>query len=197
MRQNGEMQKPYPTIETERLVLRGFDLTDAPEVQRLAGEREVAATTLRIPHPYEDGVAEQWISTHGDLFEKGQAIHLAITLRDDGSLVGCTGLRINAEFESAELGYWIGKPSWNCGYCTEAARAVIEYGFETLGLNRIEAHHFGSNPASGRVMRKIGLVNEGLLREHIKKWGVFEDIVMYGMLKADYEKSKLCEKAEA
>jgi RimJ/RimL family protein N-acetyltransferase len=150
-------------------VLRGFDISDAPDVQRLAGEREVAATTFRIPHPYEDGMAEQWISTHRDLFDKGKVINLAITRRDDGCLVGCTGLAINSEF----------------------ARAVIEYGFETLRLNRIEAHHFGSNPASGRVMRKIGLVNEGFLREHIKKWGVFEDIVMYGMLKADYEKSKL------
>jgi ribosomal-protein-alanine N-acetyltransferase len=187
-KQNNKMPEQYPAIETERLTLRTFDLTDAPEVQRLAGDREIASKTLRIPHPYEDGVAEKWISTHRDLFEKGQCVNLAITRRNDGCLVGCIGLTINTESENAELGYWIGKPYWNQGYCTEAAKQVIEYGFETLKLNRIEAHHFGRNPASGKVMQKIGMLHEGCLRQHIKKWNEFEDIVMYGLLKTDYEK---------
>ncbi|MHC4211949.1 MAG: GNAT family N-acetyltransferase [Planctomycetota bacterium] len=187
-KQNNEKPAQYPTIETERLILRAFNLTDAPEVQRLAGDREIASMTLSIPHPYEDGVAEKWISTHRDLFEKGQVLNLAITRRDDGGLVGSIGITINTEHENAELGYWIGKQYWNQGYCTEAARPLLKYAFETLKLNRIEAHHFARNPASGRIMKKIGLLKEGCLRQHIIKWDAFEDIVMYGILKTDYEK---------
>ena len=83
----------------------------------------------------------------------------------------------------AELGYWIGKPYWGQGYCTEAARATLDFGFEQLGLNRIFAHHFARNPASGRVMQKIGMTREGRLRQHVKKWDAFEDLELYGILK--------------
>jgi RimJ/RimL family protein N-acetyltransferase len=179
--------KQRPTIETERLILRPFILDDAPEVQRLAGEREVAANTLTIPHPYEDGMAEEWISTHQGGFEKGELVNLAITRRSDGALVGAIGLVVQPQHERAELGYWVGKPYWNQGCCTEAARALVGYGFETLGLNRVYSHHFARNPASGRVMQKIGMIHEGRLRHHFKKWGVFEDSEQYGILKSEYQ----------
>ena len=88
--------------------------------------------------------------------------------------------------ERAELGYWVGKPFWGQGYCTEAAQAVIAYGFQTLGLNRIQAHHFGRNPASGRVMQKLGMRYEGLERQYHKKWGQFEDGLGYAILREDF-----------
>ena len=119
-----------PTLETARLALRPFRTADADEVQRLAGDRAVADTTLNVPHPYEDGMAERWISNHRDWFERGQQAVFAITLRSDGTLIGAIGLLINGEDQRAELGYWIGKPYWNQGYCTEAARAVLGFGFE-------------------------------------------------------------------
>jgi RimJ/RimL family protein N-acetyltransferase len=180
----------YPLIETERLMLRGFRNEDAGEVQRLAGDKAIASTTLRIPHPYEDGVAEKWIGTHREEFEQGKAVNFAITERKAGYLIGATGLTINKEHENAELGYWIGKPYWNNGYCTEAAKAVLRYGFEELGLNRIQAQHFKRNAASGRVIRAIGMLYEGRLRQHLKKWNKFEDVEIYGILKADYETTK-------
>ncbi|MGA1979801.1 MAG: GNAT family N-acetyltransferase [Sedimentisphaerales bacterium] len=183
--------RQYPSIETERLILRGFENEDAGEVQRLAGDKAIASTTLRIPHPYEDGVAEKWIGTHHEDFEQGKVVDFAITERKAGYLIGAIGLTINKEHENAELGYWLGRQYWNKGYCTEAAKAVLRYGFEELGLNRIQAQHFKRNAASGRVMRAIGMLYEGRLRQHLKKWNKFEDVEVYGILKAEYEATKV------
>ena len=91
-------------------------------------------------------------------------------------------MNLNALDNNGELGYWIGKPYWGRGYCTEAAREMVRYGFEILGLHRIHSNHFGSSPASGRVMQKIGMIREGTRREHYKKWGEYEDRVEYGLL---------------
>ena len=180
----------HRVIKTERLILRPFMLADAPEVQRLVSERDIAATTINIPHPYEDGIAEDWIKTHEQKFEQGESVSFAITHREQGFLIGAIGLDIEyPNGESRQLGYWIGKPYWNQGYCTEAARAVVKYGFDALHLNRIFARHFGSNPASGRVMQKTGMKYEGTMREAIKKWGRFEDMVCYAILKGEYNAS--------
>ncbi len=214
---------PKPVLETVRLVLRPFRQSDADEVQRLAGDRAVADTTLKIPHPYEDGVAEKWISNHRDWYERRQQVVFAVTLNSrlkkgtgseladvnaakdsgcevpvpffqravesEGLLIGAVGLRIDDEDQRAELGYWIGKPYWGQGYCTEAAGAVIRFGFEQLGLNRIFAHHFARNPASGRVMQKLGMAHEGRLPQHVKKGDAFEDLELYGIVRETYEQA--------
>ena len=184
--------KEYPTMRTGRLVLRPFTLADAPDVQRLAGDEAIAATTLRLPHPYEDGVAENWIATHQDKFEKGEFIVFAIADATEDYLIGSISLTMGKNSERAELGYWIGKDYWAQGFCTEAARALLAYGFNTMSLHRIYAHHFERNPASGRVMQKIGMTREGMLREHVKKWDKFENIVCYGILKKEWAQSNNC-----
>jgi RimJ/RimL family protein N-acetyltransferase len=175
-----------PELKTERLLLRPFTRADAPEVQRLAGDRDIAATTANIPHPYQDGIAEEWISTHQENFDRGQSLSLAIVRRSDHALLGAIGLGLKREYDRAEMGYWIGKPYWGNGYATEAARAVLGYGFAVLGLNRIFAEHFSRNPASGRVMEKIGMRHEGHLRQHMKKWDVFEDVEVRGILRSEF-----------
>ena len=174
-----------PTLETVRLVLRPFTVADAPDVQRLAGEREVASTTLNIPHPYEAGMAEQWINTHHEVYKRGEGVSFAIVRRVDHVLIGAIGLRLQQSHARTELGYWIGIPFWRQGYCTEAAQAVVRYGFEVLGLHRIYATHITRNPASGRVMQKLGMTYEGCARQHVQKWGVFEDLAMYGILRSE------------
>jgi RimJ/RimL family protein N-acetyltransferase len=83
------------------------------------------------------------------------------------------------------MGYWIGKPYWNKGFTTEAAQAIINYGFDILELNRIHAHHFSRNVSSGKVLLKIGMQHEGRFRQHVKKWDKFEDIELYGILKSN------------
>jgi ribosomal-protein-alanine N-acetyltransferase len=175
------------SLKTERLLLRSFSIKDAPEVQRLAGDRDIAANVRDIPHPYEDGLAEEWISTHKERLERGEII-LAIALHDTNRLIGTIGLLIDRKDENAELGFWIGKPYWGKGYCTEAATALIRYGFDKQELNRIHAFHLSRNPASGRVLQKIGMSHEGCLRQAIKKWGTFEDVEVYSILRSEYYK---------
>lgn len=176
-----------PIIKTERLVLRPFRLADAPVVRRLAGDEKIASTTLRIPHPYEKGMAEKWIRKHRRSFDRRTSVVYAIESRRTGKLVGAIGLELDRRNESAELGYWIGRRFWNRGYATEAAEVMLMYGFAELGLNRIHAHHFARNPASGSVLEKIGMRREGVLRQHIKKSGCFEDIIAYAILREDYQ----------
>ena len=176
-----------PPLLTERLLLRSFTLEDAQDVQHLAGERDIALMVYRIPHPYEEGMAEEWIRACADAYKRDEAINFAITLRTDKNLIGGIALRLDQENERGELGYWIGKSYWNCGYATEAAKAVVAYGFKVLKLNRIYAYHFTRNLASGRVLEKVGMRYEGYRRQHTKKWGNFEDSMGYGMLKADFD----------
>ncbi|MGH2600843.1 MAG: GNAT family N-acetyltransferase [bacterium] len=167
-------------------MVRPFRLDDAPVVQRLAGAREIADTTLTIPHPYLDGMAEDWIRTHDDAWNRQERATFAMTSEAEG-VVGAIGLDLALPHRRAELGYWVGRPFWNRGYATEAVRAVIAFGFETLGLNRIWARHLTRNPASGRVMVKAGMRFEGILREHVIKWDRPEDLAAYSILRADYQ----------
>ena len=182
--------KRYPTLETARLLLRGFTPEDAPDVRRLAGDWEVARTLLAVPHPYGDGIAEEWISGHRAAFERGEGVHFAVVTRERGELCGACGLAIAAGDANAELGYWIGAPYWGQGYATEAAREVVRYGFEQLRLHRVHAAHFGNNRASGRVLTKIGMSYEGTLREHHRKYGDYEDRVQYGLLVGEWRAAR-------
>jgi len=177
-----------PLIETARLALRPFVMADAPAVQRLAGAWEVANTSLNMPHPYPDGAAEAWIARHPEQLASGEAITYAITLRCTAELMGSIALYVTARFHHGELGYWIGMPYWNHGYMTEAAGAVLKYGFEALSLHRILARHITRNPASGRVMQKIGMTFEGVQRQHVcRDDGQYEDLALYGILRSEYK----------
>ncbi len=81
----------------------------------------------------------------------------------------------------------MGRPYWGRGYCTEAARALLGYAFHTLELNKVESECLTRNPASARVLQKIGLSSEGIRRQRYLKWGRFEDVEQFGLLKVDYE----------
>lgn len=178
--------KSFPALTTERLILRPFVPADAADVQRLAGDREIAAGTLTIPHPYPDGAAEEWIGKHQAWLEEERELVLAITVRETGELAGTMGLMLKLAHDKAELGYWIGVPYWGRGYATEAAVAMMQYGFEHWSLHRIEALHFSRNPASGKVMQKLGMRYEGKLREDVKKDGEYLDIEVYGVLRREF-----------
>ena len=175
-----------PVLRTERLLLRPFVLGDAPVVQHLAGDWEVASKMLNLPHPYPNGLAEAWIGSQQQRFEAGSDVHFSIVRREDDQLIGSIGLRLVQAHGRAELGFWLGRPYWNHDYCTEAAKAVIEYGFQVLGLDRIYASHFTHNPASGRVLEKAGMAYEGLLRHHVQHWGTYEDLKTYAIFSTDF-----------
>jgi len=177
------MKNEVPTLLMERLLLRPYIRADIPALVPLIGAQEVAATTLRIPHPYSASDAEAFFAR----IETGAEVRWAITLRPDGALIGGDGLRLERDQNRAELGYWLGVPYWGNGYATEAARAALQYGFEVLGLHRIHASHFSNNPASGAVLRKIGMQHEAHLREHILKWEEYLDLEVYAALRSEYK----------
>lgn len=175
-----------PTLYTSRLTLRPYLPVDAQRVQQLAGAREVADTTLHIPHPYPDGAAEKWIALHQAAWDAGIGVTYAITDRVSGALYGTVALTIAREHERAELGYWSAVPFWNRGFCTEAARELLAMAFGPMHLHRVQARHLQRNPASGRVMKKLGMQLEGVHRESMKKWNRFEDIAMYAILAREW-----------
>lgn len=177
--------KEYPTLTTKDLFLRPFLPGDAQDVKRLGGDAAVVDTlfTLNLCTP---GVAHQWIAHQHEHFEKGEWVNFAITDRVSGHLMGSVGLDIDRLHHNAEIIYWIGKMYWGNGYATQAARATLEYGFNKLYLHRIYARYLARNPASGRVLKKIGMTWEGRLREHLKKRGVFEDIEVMGILRHEF-----------
>ncbi len=183
----GQTGADRATLETERLVLRLLTPEDAAAVARLAGSREIADTTISIPHPYSEEQARAWIAAHTSQSGTGKEIVFGVATKEDAQLIGAVGLRdIDAEHSQAEIGFWIGVESWGRGYATEAARRVVRYAFEDLKLNRVYAHHMVRNPASGRVLEKVGMKREGLLRQRVRKWGVFEDVVLLAVLRDDW-----------
>src|SRR5215831_5243506 len=145
-------------LETARLALRKPRFEDAKQVAALAGDRRIAENTERIPHPYGIDDARQWISA-----AISQSATYAITI--GGEVIGACGLDVPSlhvppqageRTAEAELGYWIGRPFWGCGYMTEAARRLINHGFGDLGYKVLTAGARVNNPASRRVLEKCG-----------------------------------------
>ena len=171
-----------PTLQTGRLKLRPFVPSDAADVHSMAGDYRLAEMTLNIPHPYSEGMAEEWISTHHESWKSRDRATWAVCSNRDDELIGCVGLVITGTHYRSSLGYWIGYRHWKNGYCTEAATSVVNFGFEHLKLHRIEATHLTKNPASGAVMRKIGMRHEGTMHHYVFKNGKFEDVELFAIL---------------
>jgi 8-oxo-dGTP diphosphatase len=149
------------TVETPRLILRPLKLEDAPVVQRLAGEWEVARFTASIPHPYPEGAAEAWI--RGQIEQRENT--LAIERREDAALIGAIGFDHFPAERAVVFGYWIGKPYWGHSYATEALGACIDHVFQTLDIDVVRASAMPDNRASIRVQEKAGLTYVGIARE--------------------------------
>jgi len=173
-------------LRTLRLLLRSFEPGDIPTIVRLAGAREIAATTANIPHPYAEVDAQSFLAHADQDFRAGRSVTFAVTTLQTGDLCGAVGLAIAPAHERAELGYWIGVPYWGRGFATEAASAVLAFGFETLRLNRIYASHFAGNTASQRVLEKLGMRHEGPSRQHVRKWNRYFDLENYGLLASEF-----------
>ncbi|WP_454278074.1 GNAT family N-acetyltransferase [Sphingomonas sp. Marseille-Q8236] len=143
----------YPGLSTARLSLRRPAIRDAAAIARIAGQWDVARRLTPVPHPYtvEDAhlfltkvVPKQWI--------------WAITRHGTDYLFGIIGLTPGRQGDRAELGYWLDPDHWGKGIMSEAGRAVLSYGFDMLNLPLITSGYFQDNPASGRVLAKLGFV---------------------------------------
>jgi len=111
---------------------------------------------MNIPHPYGVGAAYKWISTLDEKWKNREKAEYAILLKENAQYIGgISFVEINGD--EAEIGYWIGVPYWNNGFCTEAGKLLIEYGLSKMTLRKITAMHLSTNPNSGRVLKKLGL----------------------------------------
>ena len=148
-----------PVLETRRLRLRALSMRDERDMFRYAALKQ---------------------------YRTGAPASFAIERRSDRRMIGTIGFMwVSCEHRSAEVGYSLARDCWNQGYATEALAAVLRFGFDTLGLNRIEAQHELTNPASGRVMEKCGMTCEGTLRQRVFNKGRFSDVKLYAILRDD------------
>ena len=158
---------------------------DRERMVALADEHDVWAQLRdRFPHPYTPEDAEGWVA-----LQSGQHPPTQFAVCDEAGPIGAIGLETReADYRhSAELGYWLGKPFWGRGIMTGAVRLLVVYGFEGLGLLRIDAHVKSGNPASARVLEKAGFRREGVLRKAALKEGELVDHILFGILYEDYE----------
>lgn len=176
-----------PTLLTARLVLRELALSDGPAVAAGAGDRRVARFLVGVPSPYSLALARRWISSRIEWWTLGRGVTFAIARRSaEAKLLGTVSLRLYARDRRAELGYWLAAPAWGDGIATEAARAAVDFGFRQLTLARIHAQVMAGNVASVRVLEKLGMVKEGVRRQHVKKDRRLHDVILYGLLRDEY-----------
>lgn len=179
-----------PVLETEDLVLRKPARRDAKDIFCYASDEEVARYVLWEPHR-NIGDTRRFIAYLRSRIRSGYPSSWVVTLRKTGRVIGTIGfVSWSAEHRFAELGYSFSREYWNRGYATQALQAVINAVFRALPLNRLEAQHDIRNPASGRVMQKCGLRQEGILRSRILNKGEYVDTVLYAILRSDWEKSQ-------
>jgi len=176
----------FPTLETERLRLRQFVISDKSRLMEIANSREIAEGTF-IPFPYENEFAVDFIESQFRDYKNGNLVNYAVVLKEPDLLIGSMGISIDNKLNEGEIGFWIGLDYWGNGYCTEAANAVINYGFTKRKLDRIFAFHFRDNVASGKVLQKIGMELKGITKKEYWHRGKLKDTVHYSIYRTDYK----------
>ena len=183
------MSLPTPTLGTARLRLRPVTSTDADALFALHSDPYVLRYWDAPPWRDRDR-ADRFIAVCRQMAEEGNGARLAIESGSDGRFIGWCGLtRWNPDHRSASLGYCLGQAAWGHGYATEAARALLQWAFDTLDLNRVQAETDTRNVASARVLEKLGFVREGTLREDCVVNGDVSDSWVYGLLRRDWRPS--------
>jgi RimJ/RimL family protein N-acetyltransferase len=172
-----------PEINTKRLILTELKADDIKDIVNYASNKKISDSTLNLPHPYSEKDAIYWINLAHQGLKSGTNYIFAIRLKEDSKFIGGIGLGVQKRFNRAEIGYWIAEPFWGKGIATEATKAIIEFGFKDLGLNKLTSSHLSKNPASGKVMQKSGMIKEGELKKHILKDEIYHDLVVYGITK--------------
>ena len=153
----------------------------------LLAEPAIAEMTLSIPYPYRTADAAGWLDSAGQGFADRAQYVFAVEQRATGEFMGGIELTLRPRFDRAEAGYWLGRPFWGQGFATEALRALLGFGFDTLALPKIVATHLTKNPASGRVMQKAGMRWQAALPRHVKRDGHYHDLIQYQLLRTDYQ----------
>ena len=178
-----------PELVTQRLVLRELRTSDAASVAAGAGDRRVAQYLIQVPSPYPIALARRWVLHRIDWWDVGRGVTFAVTLSGEPDmLLGTVSLRCYVRDRRAELGYWLAAPAWGHGFATEAAQAAVDFGFRELGLARVYAQVLAGNRGSLAVLDKLGMVNEGVKRQHVSKARRLHDVVLYGLLRDEWSR---------
>lgn len=176
----------FPTIETERLQLREMTPADVTALLKHLGNPEVVRFMDMQPITTREQ-ADQWLQWMGSFFSARDGMRWGIALKDTAELIGSVGIHgWNREARYAEVGYDIARQYWDNGYATEVLKAIVEFGFLRMNLNRVEADVVDGNTASMRVLEKIGFLHEGVLRERSYKGGQYYDIHLFSLLRKDF-----------
>ena len=172
------------SITTQRLILRPFREEDVPAITLQLNDEQVSRSTHSLAYPFTEAAASRWIGGQRRPEEGGSPV-FAVTDRETGEMYGFICLVLEPRDHRGELGYAYGRKHWCKGIGSEACRAVIDYAFTVLGLHKVYARHFVSNPASGRVMQKSGMVYEGTQVSHDFKQDHYEDVASYGIVRPE------------
>jgi len=177
----------FPQLETPRLILREMLPADAEAIFRIRGDYEV--TRYNIGAAYERlEQATDLIAAMAHAYQDGTELRWGITLKGHDTVIGMCGFNYWIRRDCrASIGYDLARAYWGDGIMTEAIRAIIAFGFARMGLNRIEADADARNPASARVLEKVGFKREGLQREQFYENGDFNDLMLFALLRKDYK----------
>ncbi|MEM8687079.1 MAG: GNAT family protein [Pseudomonadota bacterium] len=170
-------------LSTERLQLDAPHVRDVPEIVRLANNYAVVRTLARVPHPFGPEDAHYFLN---EVVPKEP--NWRVGRKSDGALLGFVGLNPRETPAVMELGYWFGEEHWRQGYATEAARAVVAHAFRALGVQKIVSGHFAMNPASGRVLAKIGFAKTGRSTRYSQVAGEALEHVDFALERADWQR---------
>ena len=174
-----------PTLETKRLILRRIVMSDAKDIFAYSSDEEVARHVLWSAQK-SISEAKDYCKFMQRRYRSDEPSSWGIIEKATGRLVGTIGFMSYSEDNATvEVGYSLARWLWNGGYMTEALSCVIDYAFDSMDLNRIEAQHELTNPASGRVMEKCGMRKEGVLRQRLYNKGKYVDVALYAILRGD------------
>ena len=175
-----------PTLHTDRLRLRPFDDADADALYAMQSSAHVLRYWDAPPWTERD-LAAKFIAKCQQMAEDGTGARLAVDRVEGGAFIGWISLtRWNPDYRSAALGYCFIEDAWGHGYATEAAHAVLQWAYETLDLNRVQAETDTRNVGSARVLEKVGFVHEGTLRQDCVVNGDVSDSWVYGLIRSDW-----------
>ena len=178
-------------LETERLILRPFEIRDAEAMFRnWAGDPMVTRFLTWPPHTDARAsgyVLSEWVPAYA----RPDFYQWAIVLKTMGEPIGSLSVvRLDERVDECELGWCIGRDWWGQGITTEAGEAVLRFLFGEVGAQRVAARHATNNPGSGRVMQKLGMRREGVLRRAGRSNQGIEDLVQYSILAEEYRAGK-------
>ena len=176
-----------PELETPRLLLRRMKVSDSADMYDYARRADVTQYLLWRPHP-DVTYTRRYLEYLGGRYRIGAHYEWAVIHKESDRMIGTCGFaRVDTANNCAELGYVLHPDYHGQGMMTEAAERVLQFGFQVLGLNRIEARYMVGNDASRRVMEKLGMKFEGVARSAICVNGIYRDIGTCAILREEFK----------